>query len=242
MPYTFRSKVRYSECDSEGRLTPFSIINYLQDCSTFQSESLGVGIEYLGSRKRAWFLSSWSIIFDRYPRLSEDIEIGTFAHGFRSFYGYRHFYINGEDGRPAVRADSIWFFYDTEHRCPQRPQSEDVSPYEEEGWEQLAASMGMPKMERKLHTAEVMEPSGSIEVTRHFLDSNQHVNNAWYVDMAVNAAGINRPRSLRAEYKKAAVLGDIIYPFTGMSEGRHIVDLGGEDGRSFALVEFMTEG
>lgn len=242
MPYTFSSKVRYSECDSEGRLTPFSVINYLQDCSTFQSEGLGVGLEYLRHRNRAWFLSSWSIIFDRYPRLSEDIEIGTFAHGFRSFYGYRHFYIKGADGRPAVRADSIWFFYDTEHKCPQRPLPEDVEAYEEEGWQQLSEAMDMPRMERKIRSAEGMKPTGSIEVTRHFLDSNQHVNNAWYVDMAVNAAGINRPRALKAEYRKAAVLGDIIYPYTGLSDGKHIVDLREKDGTSFALVEFMTEG
>ena len=53
MPYTFRSKVRYSECDREGRLTPFSVINYFQDCSTFQSEDLGVGVKYLSEKKRA---------------------------------------------------------------------------------------------------------------------------------------------------------------------------------------------
>ena len=35
--YTFDSRVRYSETDEEGRLTVTGIINYMQDCSTFQS-------------------------------------------------------------------------------------------------------------------------------------------------------------------------------------------------------------
>ena len=41
--YTFDSRVRYSETDSGGKLTMASLINYFQDCSTFQAEELGVG-------------------------------------------------------------------------------------------------------------------------------------------------------------------------------------------------------
>ena len=36
--YTFDSRVRYSETDEEGNLSVVGIMNYLQDCSTFQSE------------------------------------------------------------------------------------------------------------------------------------------------------------------------------------------------------------
>ena len=44
--YCFDSRVRYSETDERGRLSLTGILNYLQDCSTFQSEDLGMGIEY----------------------------------------------------------------------------------------------------------------------------------------------------------------------------------------------------
>ena len=42
--YTFESRIRYSETDSEGKLTIASLINYFQDCSTFQSQDLGLGV------------------------------------------------------------------------------------------------------------------------------------------------------------------------------------------------------
>lgn len=45
--YSFKSRVRYSEVDSFGRLSTFAAINYLQDCSTFQSEDIGLGIKNL---------------------------------------------------------------------------------------------------------------------------------------------------------------------------------------------------
>ena len=51
--YTFDSRVRYSETDEEGRLTVTGIINYMQDCSTFQSEDARVGVEYLDTGHRA---------------------------------------------------------------------------------------------------------------------------------------------------------------------------------------------
>ena len=45
MPYSFEGRVRYSETGENGFLTLPGILNYFQDCSTFQSEEVGLGIE-----------------------------------------------------------------------------------------------------------------------------------------------------------------------------------------------------
>ena len=45
--YSFESRIRYSEVDQNQELSVTGIINYLQDCSTFQSEDLNLGITYL---------------------------------------------------------------------------------------------------------------------------------------------------------------------------------------------------
>ena len=57
--YEFNSRVRYSEIDHHGTLTLPALINYFQDCSTFQSEDVGLGTEVLKAEKRAWILSYW---------------------------------------------------------------------------------------------------------------------------------------------------------------------------------------
>ena len=49
--YTFDSRVRYSETDENGKLAPLALMNYLQDCSLFQSEALGVGLQRLKEKK-----------------------------------------------------------------------------------------------------------------------------------------------------------------------------------------------
>ncbi len=108
--YTFDSRVRYSETDEEGNLSVVGIMNYLQDCSTFQSEDLKLGISYLNEEKRAWWLSGWQIEILRQPHLGERIRISTWPYGFvreSMATGISRSRMRWEN--PLVRADSTWF-------------------------------------------------------------------------------------------------------------------------------------
>lgn len=236
MPYTFPARIRYTECDESGVLTPLAIINYMQDCSTFQSEELGVGIAFLKERHRAWFLNAWQIIIDRYPRFGETIEVGTFAHGFQGIYGFRHFFMKDAKGAYIVRADSTWFLCDTDHMLPQKATEEYALPYMEAELPELS----MPKAGRKIAVPKVLTAGEAVTVTRHHLDSNHHVNNAQYVEMAINAAGLSRPKEIRAQYLKAAVLGDRITPMIGSDEaGAMVISLAAENGKPYAAVRLL---
>lgn len=46
-------RVRFSEIDHTRKITVPSIINYFQDCSTFQSEDIGVGLDVLSKKKKS---------------------------------------------------------------------------------------------------------------------------------------------------------------------------------------------
>ena len=62
MAYSFSGRVRYSEIGENGLLTLPGILNYFQDCSTFQSEEVGLGIDdsYAPSIKRILFSNTGS--------------------------------------------------------------------------------------------------------------------------------------------------------------------------------------
>ena len=81
MSYSFKGRVRYSEIGEDGCLTLPGIQNYYQDCCTFQSENIGQGMEALEERQRAWVLSSWQIVVNRYPGLGETIVALTAPYG-----------------------------------------------------------------------------------------------------------------------------------------------------------------
>ena len=75
MYYTFDSRIRYSEIDHHRTITLPGIINYFQDCSTFQSEDIGYGVERFQTEGKAWVLSYWQVVVERYPKIGERIRL-----------------------------------------------------------------------------------------------------------------------------------------------------------------------
>ena len=49
--YTTEGRIRFSEVDHTRRITLPGIVNYFQDCSTFQSEDLGLGYRPVPGRQ-----------------------------------------------------------------------------------------------------------------------------------------------------------------------------------------------
>ena len=78
--YVFESRVRYSEIGADGRLTTEKLIDYFQDCSTFQSEDLGAGVKYLRDKNLAWIIVYWRAEILRMPGLGEKIRVGTLPY------------------------------------------------------------------------------------------------------------------------------------------------------------------
>lgn len=235
--YEFQSRVRYSETDVDAQLSVTGIMNYFQDCSTFQSEDCGVGLSYLEREKKAWLLSSWQIQVIKRPKLGDKIYIATWPYEIKGIYGLRNFVILDEKREYLVKANSCWFLISTETGKPIRVTRGDVDAY---GAEEPRLSMDYAA--RKIALPEKMEEVGSLLVMKHQIDTNHHVNNAQYVDMArENLPDGTEIGEIRAEYKRAAVLGDRIVLKRGLTEDGHVISLCGEDGGIFANVELKEK-
>ena len=65
--YELNSRVRYSETDIDAKLSLTGIMNYMQDCSTMQSEDAGSGSDIWDGRRKRAALSSWQIVIERRP-------------------------------------------------------------------------------------------------------------------------------------------------------------------------------
>ena len=233
--YSFSSRIRYSQTDSEGNLSIIALLDFFQDCSIFHSEELGLGLSYLQKKNLAWVLNSWQIDIGRCPKLGETVEIGTFPYDFKSFLGYRNFFMKDENGINIAMANSVWTLLDTHNMRPARPEPDIVQGY------QLSERLDMEYAGRKIRTGEQdeAETAGELIVRKHHIDTNQHVNNGQYVLMAMDYVPKDFTISrLRAEYRKSAVLDDIIYPKIWCKEGIITVSLDNESGETYAIAEF----
>lgn len=230
--YTFESRIRFSEVDHTKRITLPGIINYFQDCSTFHSESLGVGIDYCAEHKRAWILSSWQVVVERYPVLGERVKVSTWATEFNGLYGIRNFCMEDEKQKKAAYANSIWVYMDVEKGRPAKPDPAEIALYG------TGEPLEMEYAPRKIALPKDAQQLGAFPVRKYHIDTNEHVNNCQYVQMALEVLPeAAEARNLRVEYKKSAVYGDMIYPKLACEEGRTVVELCDEAGKPYAVVE-----
>lgn len=234
MSYSFKGRVRYSEIGENGCLTLPGILDYYQDCCTFQSESIGQGMEVLEERKRAWVLSSWQIVVNRYPKMGELITATTAPYGFKGFLGMRNFTLKTEEGECLSWANSIWTNISTETGLPARLTDEDVRGYV------LDEKLDMEYAPRKIALPEHMEMEEPFVIQKHHLDTHHHVNNGQYIRMAADylPEGFTI-HQMRAEYKRQALLGDVFHPAVEQTEGKVTVAFLTEDQEPYALVEFI---
>ena len=237
--YTFESRIRYSETDSGGKLTMASLINYFQDCSTFQSEDLGLGLGYMRERHVVWVLSAWQIRVHRYPGLGERVVIGTQPYDMKGFLGYRNFAMLDQNGEYAAKANSLWSLLNVDTKKPVAVPEEMIQGY------RLGEKLDMEYAPRKIAFPGEGELKEAVTVKKHHLDTNRHVNNQQFISIAMDCLPEGfTVGQVRAEYKRQAFLGDVLVPRMAEDGDRIVVSLedgqgGSAQGSSFAVTEFM---
>lgn len=233
--YEYQSRVRYSECGENARLHLAGVVNYFQDTANFQGEDLGIGVSWMKERHLAWILVSWQIITDHMPRLGERITVRTWPYSFNSFYGLRNLVLEDEEGHNAAWANSVWVLMDTKSRRPVKVGPEMAVLYGEE------EKLDMEYAPRHIVIPEngaAMEP---FSIHRGHLDSNHHVNNGQYIQMAMDyLPGDFRIYETRVEYREQSFLGDVILPRVAREEDSVTVSLQKESGKVCAIVRFQS--
>lgn len=235
--YQVKERVRYSEVDKKRRVNMAQIINYFQDCSTFQSEDLGIGLEYLDNEKKAWLLSSWQIIVDRYPKFGENIIVGTWAYDTKGVRAYRNFVLMDESGKTIAKANSIWFLLDIDKNRPMKITKEDVEKYGIEEKVEMDYARG------KIKVLGEMVREEPFQIMKIMIDTNGHVNNEKYIEMAMEYLPENfEIYQMRAEYKKAGMLHDMFYPNIYKTEDTVTVEFQNDTKETYAVIQFLSRG
>lgn len=242
--YTFNARIRYSEVDRNGFLSPLALLDYFQDCAIFHSEDRGVGLEYLAARDIAWVLNSWQIDIAEMPKFGKQVSVSTFAYEFKGYIGYRNFILRDMEGKVLACANSIWSLINVKKMKPQLISKDMISAYG------ICEKLDMEYEGRKLKAYEGAEihKADSIVTGVHNLDTNNHVNNSQYVHMASEYIPVKYEENgvkvirIRAEYRKQAFLGDVMLPYICMDGSRVLVMFKDAGGKPYANVEFTLSG
>ena len=234
--YKMKSSIRFSECDATEKVRLSSIINYFQDCTSEDSNKLGAGAEQLRKKHRAWVLNAWQVEINRFPKITEEIEVATWASGFQGVIGPRNFTMKTKDDEMLAYANSLWVYIDTETGRPVKIDEEEKALYD------VAPALEMEKVSRKISCPETALVVDTFSVRKYHIDTNNHVNNSQYVQMACEVLPDTYcVKKLRVEYKKPAVYGDKIVLKQAVEDGRIVVELCDTEENLYAIVEFIGE-
>lgn len=245
MKTSISTEIKYSDIDDNGQMSFGNIIDYFQNISNMQSESLGVGVKYMQDRKRAWILSSWEIKIKKLPFYMDKIVVSTWPYAFKGVCGRRNYSMALEGEKEnIVEADTVWALLNTEKNMLSRLTDEDTRAYECE------EKLDMEYSAKKIVRAENYERCEEFKVRKYHLDTNNHMNNGWYVKLAEEFVEDKRNvYSIRVEYKKSALYNDIIVPYVAYEskvnsdnevnkKKRIVVELRNIDEEIFAIIEF----
>ena len=240
MSYGYEKRVSYSECDGVGVLRYDALVDIFQDCSTFQSEDTDYTLAKMLGMHRGWMLSFWQIDIAKMPSLGDNVYVGTFPYSMKGCIGSRNFFLKNEAGDMLAKSNSIWVLMDLEKQQPVKIPDEMATCFE------IGGKLDMEYLPRKLKIpdSEVIHTS-RFTVERFFLDSNGHMNNAWFVrlgetslqalrDTSDTAASGNISR-ICVEYKKQARLGDVIILDTYKAEDGIYINMRNESNISYAI-------
>lgn len=204
--------VHIYEVDSHGKANIVSIMSYLEDLATYQTEKLGMSLKYFRDNKIAWVVYKWEIHMDKYPEYGDTIEVSTLPYSIRKFYAYRKYEIFNKGERIGY-ANSLWFLINTEKRKPCRITDNIYKMYNltEEDNEQIPFD--------RLRKLKQVDYKNSFKVRYSDIDTNKHVNNVKYVSWALETVSeeiLNdyKLKQLKIDYDKETAYGEAIKVFS----------------------------
>ena len=230
--YQLKDRVSYSEVDANLNLTYFDLVNYMQDCSTFHSDEVGVGLSYLTPMNCGWYVTSYEIHINRLPKYMERIVISTYPYQVKGMLAKRLYTIESEEGELLVYADSLWVLMDLQNLHPARLTPEILAAYPEDE--------NRPVFEfnkKKLRYNNDGKHVGSFTVNETYIDTNGHMNNSFYIDVTRRFLPESNFSTININYKKESLLFDELQVYlVELEKGYQVVLM--KDDEVYTIVEY----
>lgn len=174
-------EVHYYEVNARLECNITAIINFFGDIGTWQSDELGVGIDYLTQRSLAWVFYKYDIDVKRYPKYGEKLRVITEPTAFKKFYASRSYEIYDHKNELIVEGSAIFLLIDTNRRRAVRIPEEQFDFYG------VDVEKNNDIVIEKLEKLKEEMNSKEFVVRYSDIDSNMHVNNSKYLEWSIEA-------------------------------------------------------
>ena len=231
--YSHNLTINYSDVDENNQVTNKGLLRLLQEVAGIHCGLLGYGVNDTPKTGLAWILLNWKLKVFARPKTNTNLLIKTWTRKKTPLFVYRDFEIYDNAYNLVAIASSKWVLFNVNNKSISR-----VTDGVNEKYIQVNKEVFPEKFEEKIKEPLNSEFVLDYTVQRRDIDTNHHVNNGQYVRMAMNQIELKPVKELRVEYKKQALLGDVIVPVICEQENEIFVSLDDEAGKAYAVVQF----
>lgn len=177
--YTARVTTRHDELDRFGRLHPSAYLRYLAHAAVEASTAVGFDAAWYAAAGTVWIVRRSTFEVSHPVGTDERLAIRTWVEDFRRVRSHRRYEVRGAAERLCLEARTDWVYVDTRSGRPRRvpPEMEAAfgaahsRPQEREPWSSPPPPASPALAHHRVRMQEV--------------DTFGHVNNAAYLDIAV---------------------------------------------------------
>ena len=196
------------ETDARGLAKTVTLLNYLQDSAGEHAGRLGLSVLDLFKRNMTWVLSRYHVLVHRYPGLGERLEVTTWPSRKGGYFALRDFEVSDGNGGPVLTATTSWMIIGLERKQPVKVDDIIDIPYAVDRRALDDPFVSLPALSSR-------DSEVRFRVESAHLDWNRHVNNAVYVQWALEGVPQDvlfgsRPVDLEISYRAEALYGDTV--------------------------------
>lgn len=230
-------RIEYSQLAPDKTVSIPDMLRFLQDTAVAHTTVCGYPLEKLAELRRAWILLSTHIVFKKPILFPAEVTVKTWTYAFARAFGPRAFILeNPETGEKYAEAATFWTYVDSETGRPKEIPADAAAVYGDDGPSEISYIRRAPDFEAKEHFAD-------FRVLKRDLDSNHHVNNAKYVEYALEAIPADmRITEMEIYYRHSAFLGETISLYSERdADGRILANIKNESGEICTYIQFTGE-
>ncbi len=225
----------YSHFDLNSRMRRSALIDFMQDCCTISRSSDKVIGELMRSGRALLYVAYRQVDIISQPKYRERLTVRTGLFESRRVYGRRTTVILGEEGELRARSYLVSTLVDAQTRKPLNLPKEQSDALE------LSPAAEMEFTPRKINVpSEGGREAPAFTALRAQADTNGHINNARYADLADELIPADAAvRQMRFEYKASFMPGDLIIPRVYDTAEGCIMTFSNSSGNVCAVVEYL---
>ena len=238
--YTKKEKIKYLDVDKNNKLTNRAIINLMQNVAGEHANINGDGLKDQEKTGFAWLILNWKIQVFARPHYEEELEIKTWVNKMELCCSWREFEIYCNNTLVA-KGESRWVLTNTKNSKIIKIPEEIIKKYA-----QKPDKVFEDELKEKISEPKELELTYEETIGRTKLDTNNHLNNLYYLDLAVESLPediyeTTEFNKVEIMYKKQVKYREKIKCFYGVEENSHKVVIKSEDEKNIkAIVEFYN--